>query len=486
MDHRRPHWPRHALLLILYLALLFDIGSATGVFRVQRKFSGRVHRIADLRAHDARRHGRILAGSSSGVVDVPIGGIGLPTDSGLYYAQIGIGTPSTTYYVQVDTGSDILWVNCITCTHCPKKSDIGIELKLYDPERSSSAKIVACDESFCYTTYGSDTPVCLRDAPCQYSVLYGDGSSTEGFFVTDNVQYDQVVANQHTITANASISFGCSSQQAGDLESPAEAVDGILGFGQSSSSMLSQLASAGKARKIFAHCLDTKMGGGIFAIGNVVQPKVKTTPLIPDMPHYNVNLKSIEVGGSFLKLPSVVFETGDKKGTIVDSGTTLAYLPEVAFKPLMNAIFSYQPGLTFHTVQGFLCFEFSGRIDDAFPKVGFQFEGSVELSVYPNEYFFPYGDDLWCNGFQSSALQSKDGENLFLLGDMVLTNKLMIYDLENQTIGWTEYNCSSSIQVEDDKTKAIYAINAHHLSSTNKPIIGILLLATSLMFHLLN
>ncbi|KAG0455363.1 hypothetical protein HPP92_024655 [Vanilla planifolia] len=216
MDHRRPHWPRHALLLILYLALLFDIGSATGVFRVQRKFSGRVHRIADLRAHDARRHGRILAGSSSGVVDVPIGGIGLPTDSGLYYAQIGIGTPSTTYYVQVDTGSDILWVNCITCTHCPKKSDIG---------------------------------VCLRDAPCQYNVLYGDGSSTEGFFVTDNVQYDQVIANQHTITANASISFGCSSQQAGDLESPAEAVDGILGFGQSSSSMLSQLASAGKARR---------------------------------------------------------------------------------------------------------------------------------------------------------------------------------------------------------------------------------------------
>jgi hypothetical protein len=47
--------------------------------------------------------------------------------------------------------------------------------------------------------------------------------------------------------------------------------------------MLSQLAVASKVRKIFSHCLDTVNGGGIFAIGNVVQPKVKTTPLVPGM-----------------------------------------------------------------------------------------------------------------------------------------------------------------------------------------------------------
>jgi hypothetical protein len=47
--------------------------------------------------------------------------------------------------------------------------------------------------------------------------------------------------------------------------------------------MLSQLAAARRVRKIFAHCLDTVRGGGIFAIGNVVQPKVKTTPLVPNV-----------------------------------------------------------------------------------------------------------------------------------------------------------------------------------------------------------
>lgn len=30
---------------------------------------------------------------------------------------------------------------------------------------------------------------------------------------------------------------------------------------------------------------------------------------------------------------------------------------------------------------------------------------------------------------------------LFPMADLVLSNKLVLYDLEAQTIGWTEYNC---------------------------------------------
>jgi hypothetical protein len=46
--------------------------------------------------------------------------------------------------------------------------------------------------------------------------------------------------------------------------------------------MISQLASAGKVKKMFAHCLDNVNGGGIFAIGQVVEPKVNTTSLVPN------------------------------------------------------------------------------------------------------------------------------------------------------------------------------------------------------------
>lgn len=74
----------------------------------------------------------------------------------------------------------------------------------------------------------------------------------------------------------------CSAKQSGELGSSSEAVDGIIGFGQANTSILSQLASSGKVKKVFSHCLDGNEGGGIFAIGEVVQPKVNRTPLVPN------------------------------------------------------------------------------------------------------------------------------------------------------------------------------------------------------------
>lgn len=78
--------------------------------------------------------------------------------------------------------------------------------------------------------------------------------------------------------------FGrCGARQSGDLGSSGEeALDGILGFGKSNSSLISQLASSRKVKKMFAHCLDGINGGGIFAMGHVVQPKVNMTPLVPN------------------------------------------------------------------------------------------------------------------------------------------------------------------------------------------------------------
>lgn len=55
-----------------------------------------------------------------------------------------------------------------------------------------------------------------------------------------------------------------------------------MGFGQSNTSVLSQLAATGDAKRVFSHCLDNVEGGGIFAVGEVDSPKVKTTPMVPN------------------------------------------------------------------------------------------------------------------------------------------------------------------------------------------------------------
>ncbi|KAK6136384.1 hypothetical protein DH2020_029874 [Rehmannia glutinosa] len=456
------------LLWVLLLLLLIQLICAVNgnvVFEVHHKYGGRSKGkavLGALRAHDSRRHGRMLA-----AIDFQLGGDGSPTNAALYYTKITIGTPPVDYHVQVDTGSDILWVNCQNCERCPTKSDLNIHLKQYDLTASSTGKTITCDQDFCDAVFDGANSNCKAGMNCQYSVSYGDGSRTEGYFVRDYFRLDQVTGNLQTSTMNGSIAFGCSAKQSGELGSSSEAVDGIIGFGQANTSILSQLALSGKVKKVFSHCLDGNKGGGIFAIGEVVQPKVNRTPLVANAQHYNVILKAVEVGGQFLNLPTDVFDTGSSRGTIIDSGTTLAYLPSEVYQQLMDRMMVRQPNMETHIVeQQFRCLWYSGNIDDGFPVVNFHFQDSLVLPVYPHDYLFEVRDNEYCIGWQNSGLQTKDGKEITLLGDIVLTDKLVLYDLENQTIGWTQYNCSSSIKVRDEATGHAYAVSAHDISSS--------------------
>ncbi|KVI04352.1 Aspartic peptidase [Cynara cardunculus var. scolymus] len=401
------------VLLLLQFCLL---ASANVVFQVQHKFAGYKRSLSEFKAHDNDR-------------------------------------------------SDLLWVNCAGCQKCPKKSDLGISLALYNPKASSTAKMVACDQEICISTLSGPNGDCKVGMYCSYSVTYGDGSSTMGYFVRDAVQLDQVSGDLQTTSMNGN---RCGSQQSGELGSSQQALDGILGFGQANSSVLSQLASAKKVKKIFSHCLDGSQGGGIFAIGEVVQPKVQTTPMIPEA-HYNVELKAIEVGGDVLQLPTDIFDVGAKRGTIIDSGTTLAYLPDLVYKQVIEKIDAAQPNIKSHIVdQQFTCYKYPGNVDKGFPDVTFHFDNSLSLKVLPHQYLFEVEDQDWCVGFQDSELQSKDGKEITLLGDLVLTDKLVTYDMEKQTVGWIDYNCSSSIKVKDEGSGKEYWVSAHNLSPSGR------------------
>lgn len=81
------------------------------------------------------------------------------------------------------------------------------------------------------------------------------------------------------------------------------AVDGIFGFGQQEMSVISQLSSQGIAPKVFSHCLrgdDT--GGGILVLGEIVEPNIVYSPLIPSQYVYYITiLRQITSFNSVLK-----------------------------------------------------------------------------------------------------------------------------------------------------------------------------------------
>lgn len=158
-----------------------------GVIKVNYKFAGLERNLRALKAHDEMRHLHILAG-----IDLPIGGTGRPDSVGLYFAKIGIGTPPNNYYVQVDTGSDLTWVNCISCERCPRRGYRDLELTLYNPRDSLTGKLIVCGQSFCKDFHQGSVLGCSGNGTCHYTQLYGDGSYSKGFFVEDVVQYDMV------------------------------------------------------------------------------------------------------------------------------------------------------------------------------------------------------------------------------------------------------------------------------------------------------
>lgn len=77
MDLRR----KGCLILLLVLVLVVNIvkGDNNVVFNVKHKYGGRGGSVLnELKAHDSRRHGRMLA-----AVDFQLGGNGQPTDAAL-------------------------------------------------------------------------------------------------------------------------------------------------------------------------------------------------------------------------------------------------------------------------------------------------------------------------------------------------------------------------------------------------------------------
>ncbi len=75
----------------------------------------------------------------------------------------------------------------------------------------------------------------------------------------------------------------CGDSRSGNLRTTEEAVDGLIGFGQSSISVLSQLAANGTTPNIFAHCLQgDSNASSTLVIGEVTEPGIVYTSMVPN------------------------------------------------------------------------------------------------------------------------------------------------------------------------------------------------------------
>ncbi|KAH6819731.1 Eukaryotic aspartyl protease family protein [Perilla frutescens var. hirtella] len=460
-----------AMAAVLALAAAAAVSASTGggvqrVLSLERAFP--VKEEVDLeviKARDRARHARMLQSFSGGIVDFAVGGTSDPYAVGLYYTKVRMGSPPQEFNVQIDTGSDILWVTCSSCTDCPQNSGLGIPLNFFNAASSSSFSPITCSDSVCTSIVQSASAECSSGSnQCAYSFQYGDGSGTTGSYVSDVLYFDTVLGTSLIANSSAPIVFGCSTSLFGDLTKSDRAVDGIFGFGQHGLSVISQLSSRSITPKVFSHCLKGEgSGGGILVLGEILDPRIVYTPLVPSQAHYNLYLQSIAVNGQMLPIDQGLFTTSGNRGTIIDSGTTLAYLVEGAYDPLVAAITAaVSPSVRPTISKGNQCYLLSTSLSEVFPEVAFNFAGGASMVLRPIDYLvnmgFVEGATMWCVGFFKVPNQGTT-----ILGDLVLKDKIFVYDLVHQRIGWADYDCSLSVNVSITTGKDEY-VNAGQLS----------------------
>ncbi|KAK9079370.1 hypothetical protein SSX86_001041 [Deinandra increscens subsp. villosa] len=432
-------------------------GAPVRVLTLERVFpANETVELEVLRTRDRGRHARILQGFSGGIVDFNVVGTSDPYYGGLYFTKVKLGSPPKEFNVQIDTGSDILWVTCSSCSDCPQSSGFGVPLNFFDVGSSSTASTLSCSDSVCSSIVQTSDASCSEGNQCSYRFQYGDGSGTSGHYVTDLLHFDTIVGPSMVANSSASITFGCSTDQSGSLTKPDKAIDGIFGFGQQGLSVVSQLSSHGITPKVFSHCLKGDgTGGGKLVLGEITEPTMVYSPLVPQQPHYNLDLQSIAVNGRMLPIDSAVFATSDNRGTIVDTGTTLSYLVVEAFEPFVNAITAAVLQLTTPLLsKDSQCYLVTSSINEIFPDVSLHFAGGAAMNLKPENYLVhgvPVdGGTPWCIGFQ------KVQNGVSILGDLVLKDKIFVYDLSKKRIGWTDYDCSNDVNVSITSSKDEY------------------------------
>ncbi|XP_077233718.1 aspartic proteinase 36-like [Tasmannia lanceolata] len=351
--------------------------------------------------------------------------------NGYYTTRLWIGTPPQEFALIVDSGSTVTYVPCSTCEQCGTHQD-----PRFQPDLSSTYQPVKCTTN-CTCDKGN--------VQCVYETQYAELSSSSGVLGNDIVSFGKESALEPQRAV-----FGCENTETGDLFS--QHADGIMGLGRGQLSIMDQLVEKGVISDSFSLCYGgMDVGGGAMVLGGISPPhEMVFSPSDSqsrdgNSPYYNIELKEILVDKKPLQLNPRIFNS--KHGTVLDSGTTYAYLPEAAFVAFKDAVVKKLHPLK--QIRGpdpnynDICFSGAGsdvsQLSKAFPEVDMVFGNGQKLSLAPENYLFRHSKvhGAYCLGI----FQNGNDPNT-LLGGIIVRNTLVTYDRENQKIGFWKTNCS--------------------------------------------
>ncbi|KAH9605987.1 hypothetical protein KSS87_012269 [Heliosperma pusillum] len=345
-------------------------------------------------------------------------------NGGDYLMKIVVGTPPVEFTAVADTGSDLVWIQCSPCQRC-----IDQQSPLFDPTKSSTYHAIPCTSRACNQPGISAS--CrqynnINDNSCTYMTQYGDGTKSKGVLNTETISFP---SSEATPSSFPSFIFGCGYDQEGELGTDG---NGIVGLGSGPLSLVSQLGP--KINYKFSYCL-TPEDSGVnsklnFGLDITSSSGTVSTPFITqdaDLTFYYLTLDGITVGSSLFHVATDV---------IIDSGTTLTYLPSsvydnvrAALKNAISVSSVADPDQVFDP-----CYEAASLGEGFNPSnVVVHFRGADV--VLKAENIFRTVDNLTC-----LAMVPTDDTPIF--GNVAQVNFQVAYDLHAKKVSFATADCT--------------------------------------------
>ncbi|TVU11474.1 hypothetical protein EJB05_45062, partial [Eragrostis curvula] len=347
--------------------------------------------------------------------------LGNYVDSLEYIVTVGYGTPAVEQVVLLDTGSSLSWVQCKPCNPgaCSPQKD-----PLFDPSRSSTYKPVPCNSDVCRRLAAGSlgSGGCVNGNQCKFAILYADGSITGGVLSSEKL----------TLTSTRTVNnflFGC-----GHDSRSSEKYDGLLGFGRSSLSLVSQTAHT--EGRVFSYCLPgVNSRSGFLTLGVPMNhdPAFVFTPMGTnpfEASRYVVSLTGNSVGGRPLDIKPSAFAGG----MIIDSGRVVTGLPSTAYNALKSAVrqamaaYPLLPNGPLET-----CYNLTGYRSVAVPKVSLVFGGGATINLDVPNGILVEG----CLAFEMSGPDA----SVAVLGNVNQRNFEVLFDVEHARVGFRANAC---------------------------------------------
>ncbi|GLJ40248.1 hypothetical protein SUGI_0826480 [Cryptomeria japonica] len=345
----------------------------------------------------------------------------LAIKNGDYIINLGFGTPQQSFYTLVDTGSDITWIPCATCTDCA--GDV------FDASKSSTYKYLSCSSETCQAL--GSTPTC-GNYKCSIKQTYGDGSEVTQLLSTESL----AVASQ----SMPAFVFGCATDRTGLITS----TPGLVGFGRESISFVSQTANL--LQKTFSYCIPSSTATGCLSLGKstLSSSGLQFTSLLTNSAKpsfYYVALNGVSVGED--RVAVAAMEQSSGKGTIIDSGTTITRLAEPAYGSVRDSFVRQLSNLSRAAPYSIFdaCFNFPSRDVDV-PEITLHFDKDVDVPLPPTNY-------LISTNVQGSVVclalapppKSLSDSGVSILGSFQQRDFQVVYDIPASRLGIAPQSC---------------------------------------------